>query len=632
MKRIIFRRITNYLLIKGDILLFVLLISAKIYLFNHFASLPLTSKAMILSICGVLLVCSFLNMLDNKYRLISLYVLNVLLTLILLLDLIYLHYFEDVTSISLISQVGQLGELGGSIKNLFQAKYIVLLFDLFIELILILRFFKLIDYFYAKRPDIKKNALISLIIILFCVAMFGMKINNLEKRGEMLLKARISNLALVDAFGIFNYHAIDIYSYLETNIINKPKVTEKDIASNNRWFHDQKQVPSNKTLFGIDKGKNVILIQEESLQEFVVNFSYKGQEITPNLNKLIKESAYFNNFYDQTSQGRTSDAEFTILNSLYPSPYSGSVNFHFPKNDFDTIVKRLNAQNYHSISAHPYKGNFWNRATMHKSYGFQNILFAKDFDLKSEEMIGWGLSDRSFFLQSSQYLEQLPTPFFSFLITLTNHHPFDETPLNEEEILLGELKGTLIGNYLQSVHFADKALGQFIERLKKDGLYEKSIIALYGDHDSGIPESELAKIGLKPKNARYYDKVPFLIHSSELSNVNLEPFTSQVAGHLDVTPSLLYILGISAEDSHFMGYNLFETNNKKMVVFRDNSFVTNTYFFTTNKDFNSGTCYDKESNVIDTMKCEPDFIRAKQRLEISDLILKTNLLPQLDKK
>ncbi|MDQ0903924.1 LTA synthase family protein [Paenibacillus sp. V4I7] len=634
MKHIDIRKIINFFFMKGDVLLFVMIITTKLYLFNHFASLPLTSKAIILSICGVLLVCSLLNMLDNKYRLISLYLLNVFFSLILLLDLIYLHYFEDVTSLSLFSQVGQLGELGGSIKNLYQAKYTVLLFDLFIELILILRFSRLIENFYANRykPNIKINALLSLIIIIFCGAMFGMKVYNLEKRGEMLLKSRISNLALVDAFGIYSYHAIDIYSYLETNIINKPKVTQKDIASINEWFHNNKKNQSNNSLFGVDKGKNVILIQEESLQEFVVNFSYKGQEITPNLNNLIKDSAYFNRFYDQTSQGRTSDAEFTALNSLYTSPYSGSVNFHFPKNDFDTLVKRLNNQNYSSLSAHPFRGSFWNRAPMHKSYGFQKSLFEKDFDLKSGDLIGWGLSDRSFLLQSSQYLEQLPKPFFSFLITLTNHHPYDHIPLIEQELSLGELNETLVGNYLHSVHFADKALGQFIEKLKKDGLYDTSIIALYGDHDSGIPDSELAKIGLKPKNTRYYDKVPFLIHSSKLSKENLESFTSQVAGHLDITPTLLYLLGISTEDSHFMGDNLFDTNSKKIVVFRDNSFITNTSFFITNKNFDSGTCYDKENNVIDTMKCEPNFIQAKKRLEISDLILKTNLLTQLDNK
>ncbi|MFP3340138.1 hypothetical protein R0J91_19325, partial [Micrococcus sp. SIMBA_131] len=69
---------------------------------------------------------------------------------------------------------------------------------------------------------------------------------------------------------------------------------------------------------GIANGKNLILISLESTQAFMLNGSVNGEEATPFLNKLKEDSFFFPNFYHQTAQGKTSDAEFMIDSSLYP--------------------------------------------------------------------------------------------------------------------------------------------------------------------------------------------------------------------------------------------------------------------------------------------------------------------------
>src|SRR5699024_6340442 len=84
----------------------------------------------------------------------------------------------------------------------------------------------------------------------------------------------------------------------------------------------ENNIRSSKTsdLQGVAEGKNVIFIWAESLQSFVINNDVYGEDITPFLNKLIadEDTYYFENFYHQTEQGKTSDSEFLVENSLYP--------------------------------------------------------------------------------------------------------------------------------------------------------------------------------------------------------------------------------------------------------------------------------------------------------------------------
>ncbi|PIB65619.1 hypothetical protein AOA60_03020, partial [Pseudomonas sp. 2822-17] len=71
-------------------------------------------------------------------------------------------------------------------------------------------------------------------------------------------------------------------------------------------------------MFGVAKDMNVVVVSLESVESFVIGETMNGEEITPFLNELIEDSFYFENFYYQTGQGKTSDAEFLINNSSYP--------------------------------------------------------------------------------------------------------------------------------------------------------------------------------------------------------------------------------------------------------------------------------------------------------------------------
>ena len=223
--------------------------------------------------------------------------------------------------------------------------------------------------------------------------------------------------------------------------------------------------------FGAARGKNLIVVQVESLQDFVVDFAIGGQDVMPHLRRWTADSLRFTNVTDQTSEGRTSDAEFTTMASLLPLDH-GAVAFRFPGNHYTALPRVLTEHGYATLSAVPFEPGFWNRQVMHPSYGFQHSLFEPDFQMT--EQIGWGLNDHDFLQQMVPRIEKLPRPFAAWLITLSLHHPFESFPDAHKVLKLGALEGTSFGNYLHTMRFFDQALEDFKTALARDGLLDDS--------------------------------------------------------------------------------------------------------------------------------------------------------------
>ena len=203
----------------------------------------------------------------------------------------------------------------------------------------------------------------------------------------------------------------------------------------------------------------------------------------PHLRRWTADSLRFTNVTDQTSEGRTSDAEFTTMTSLLPLDH-GAVAFRFPGNHYAALPRVLAEHGYTTLSAVPFEPGFWNRQVMHPAYGFQHSLFEPDFQMT--EQIGWGLNDRDFLQQMVPRLEQLPRPFAAWLITLSLHHPFEAFPDAHKVLKLGALEGTSFGNYLHTMRFFDQALEDFRTALARDGLLDDSLVVVFGDHDAGF--------------------------------------------------------------------------------------------------------------------------------------------------
>ena len=389
------------------------------------------------------------------------------------------------------------------------------------------------------------------------------------------------------------------------------------------------------------------------MQTFPMKLIFNNEEVTPNLNKLASEGIFFNNFYSQVGVGTSSDAEFTFNTSLMPSN-NGTVFVNYFDREYISIPKLLKQKGYYTYSMHANTGDFWNRNIMHKNLGYDKF-YSKD-SYVIDETIGLGLSDKSFFKQSVEIMKNIKNnegePFYGLLITLTNHTPFSDLELmdeykttidvkiNNQTITREYLNGTVMGNYLRSVHYADQAIGEFVDNLEKEGLLENTVLIIYGDHDARLDFDDFNLLynydpvtdKIKQKDDENYieynkynyeldRKVPFIIWTKD-KKFNLEVSTPM--GMIDVLPTLGNMIGIHSD--YQLGTDVLNKKTDNTVVFTDGSFLTSKIYYNSPQ----GEIYSINNEAI-----SEDYIREKiehssQIIDISNNIISYNLIKEIN--
>ena len=392
-------------------------------------------------------------------------------------------------------------------------------------------------------------------------------------------------------------------------------------------------------LFGIAKGKNLIVIQMESMQNMLIGRNYNGQEITPNLNRLIREqgSVYFDNFYQQIGSGNTSDAEFAINNSIMGSIESFTYQL-YQGNYLRGLPWLLKEQGYGTAVLHGYDKTFWNRENMYPVEGFDTFISSDRLVSDHIEGIGGGnivgISDHAFYEQATAYLKEMPEPFYSFLITLSSHNPFHLPEDLRGLSLLPQDQDNIVGNYLNAEHYADQCLGEFLELLKENGLYENSVIAIYGDH-FGLTKSD-EQIAKKVSDFLGFDydydimlNIPLIIH---IPGYDRNEVVSISGGQLDFMPTVCYLLGIEQLDTLYLGQNLLTADSgfvAGQTHMLKGSFIKDDLVFEISRDgvFENSRAYNRitrENVGIEGLK--DDYLRAKEIVELSDFYLRNDVL------
>jgi len=554
---------------------------------------------------------------SKKIRIVFMLIVYTVLTGILFGNILYYRFYIDYVTVPVLFQFQNVGGLSQSTVELLRWTDPLLVVDI---IILIYAAIKLLD----KSKIISKkqhHASLAISIMLILTVLVGGEVED-----PNLFKKTYDRELLVKTIGTFNYHVYDI-------LFNSKMLVQSAFAESNdvhkvESYLKKENAPSlsNSSYHGQAKGKNLILISLESTQQFVLNRKINGEEITPFLNKLIKESYYFPNFYHQTAQGKTSDAEFMIDNGLYPLS-GGSVFVRRPHNDYYALPEILKEQDYFSAVFHSNDESFWNRGNMYQTLGYDRFFSKKDYQVTEENSVNYGLKDIPFFKQSIPYLKKLPQPFYAKFLTLTNHFPF--LLHNEDDRLLknDENNADLVHRYFATVRYEDEAIKQFFNLLKKEGIYNNSIIVLYGDH-YGISKSydkELEEvIGKKISITDELDlqKVPFIIHIPGEKGKQI----NTLGGEIDIRQTILDIMGIVPQKEEVdFGRSLFSSDRKNLVVFRDGTFVTNKYAY-----LDDG-CYAKlEGNKVKRNLCTPYLDKVQNELMYSDNVIFGDLLRFLE--
>ncbi|MBC2396635.1 LTA synthase family protein [Clostridium tetanomorphum] len=479
---------------------------------------------------------------------------NVVITVIFIGDIWYYRSNHSFLSYHMLKATSNLNNLGDSIWAMSRKIDIMFLIDILILIFLCIKHSNV--YKYYKKNFLSFCILFILSISYLCYAHYKIDILKKGYENQFLFRNSWSQNQTMASLTPIGYHIFDVYRFYKESQPYIMSTDEKNNIAN--WFKTKSEILPDNKYKGLLKNKNLIVLQIESLENFVIGRKINGEEITPTLNKLLKNSLYFDNYIEQTYNGTTSDAELLTNTSLYPVR-SGSTFFRYPGNAYinslPNIMKRLG---YSTVAIHPDKGSYWNWLPSLKSIGFDKCFDSSSFNI--DEIIGLGLSDESFLKQLPEILENEQQPFYSFSITLTSHSPFNIPEKYKELKLNDSFNGSKIGGYFQSIRYTDKQIGNFINILDKKGLLNNSVLVIYGDHE-GVHKFFSDEVNSMQNKESWWDnnlEVPLIIYSKDIKGETI----STIGGQVDLLPTISYLMGANSSDYLLtsIGRNLLNTN------------------------------------------------------------------------
>ena len=563
-------------------------------LFAYFTTfnLKLESAYQIFILCinpiatSLLLLSFGLYIKNSKIAYNVMFIIALLMNTLLFSNVVYYREFSDFITVNSILGVGDVASgLESDIFKLIHPSDVVYWLGYLLILILLITKKIKID----KHPFKKKMAfaMTSLSILIF-----GINLALAEADRPQLLTRTFSHDYMVKYLGINAFTAYDgVQTYKVDQL--RAKASEEDL-SNVKNFVQSNYAKPNPEYYGLAKGRNVIFVHLESLQQFVIDYKYKAEdgkeyEVTPFLNSLFhsKETFSFDNFFHQVGSGKTSDAETILDNSLYGLSRGAIMSQLGNKNTFQAAPDILKQRaGYTSAVFHGNVGTFWNRNSAYKHFGYDYFFDSSYFRKQTEDnSFQYGLNDKFMLNDSIQYFQYLQQPFYVKFMLVSNHYPF--TPMKGEEsgFPVAHTGDETVDGYFNTANYMDQAVKQLFDYLKASGLYNNSIIILYGDH-YGISNSR-AKKALSPLLGKSEDtwtdwddaqmqRVPYMIH---IPGMNKGFINHTYAGQIDNLPTLLHLLGIDNSKDIQLGQDIFSPDFKQVVAFRNGNFVTPEYTY-----------------------------------------------------
>ena len=500
-------------------------------------------------------------------------IIDFLLSLWLFSNILYYREFSDFLSTSIIKTSGSTSDnLGKSIAGITKGTDFLVFLDVVIIVLLIA--------FKVFKIDVRRLKLkVSLLIEGLAVVLIGTNLTMAQKDRSGLLTRTFDNNYIVKYLGLNAFAVYDGVKTAQNNAI-MAKANHSDLKTVQSYIKKNYIAP-NPEYYGVAKNKNVLVIHLESFQQFLIDYKWHGKEVTPNLNKLYhaNDTISFDNFFNQVGQGKTSDAEMMLENSIFGLQSGSAMSSYGTSNTFESAPAILGQEaGYTSAVMHGGAGSFWNRDNAYKSFGYNYFMPLSYYQNKKGYYLGYGIKDKLFFDQSIKYMEHLPQPFYLKMITVTNHYPYDLDKKNQS-IDKTDTGDKTVDGYVQTAHYLDQAIGELMSYLKKSGLEKNTLIMLYGDHYGISGNHHKASAQLLDKDSfnnfdnLQFQRVPLMFHMPGLKG----GINHTYGGEIDVRPTLFNLLGINDQNMIQFGHSLLAKNAPQIVAQRNGDFITPKY-------------------------------------------------------
>ncbi|MBL0385888.1 LTA synthase family protein [Tumebacillus sp. ITR2] len=509
-----------------------------------------------------LLLFSAVELIGRKGKNVVYFLLNFLLSTIYLAVLVYYRQFHRIPPFESLYLLGEAESVGDSIAVLLDPTDVIM----YLDLVVVAVFALIRKPIFTANPLFPRKVWGGVLVLSLLVSSWNI---TLKSSQDVLDPSKLAK-----DVGLLNAEAYQAIKEKRSKEFDTGPITQEGI-------NDLKGItePTDPRAFGVAKNKNLIVIQLESFQNFVLGKKINGQEITPNLNKLVGESLYFDHYNSMIGQGNTSDAEFITNTSLYPLE-NGAMSTIYKDKSFPSLPKLLEDAGYDAFTMHVNDASFYNRNEMYPNMGY-NQYYDKSY-FGTDDVIGMGSSDNVLYGKSLPLLKERADrgqPFYANYVTLSSHHPFKLPDGADDLQVPSEYQGTMLGDYLHAVHYTDAALGTFFDLLKQNGLYDQTVIALYGDHFAFHADSVSAEdaTSLQELLGHPYDKtdmlnIPMIMHVPGMGAETLHG----IGGQVDTMPTLANLLGVKLGDQIHFGQDLLNQPHNRigeLFYFPTGSFV-----------------------------------------------------------
>lgn len=541
----------------------------------------------------ILVIDAILILMRNKIRVYIEIILGLLFSIFTFSQAIHYNFFITFFRFIKMKVIGELNAVMGEVVTKIDILSLIV-FAVYIVFVLYS------IYLLIKEKLIYKKIIkLPIFMIVFALLInifihFYFKVFDEEKGvfGDSYLRETFYNKAkYADRLGIYDYIVNDFVS-----LFSQSREVEQQTIDNITNYIQNNSTKSNNEYSGIYKGKNLIMIQCESLN----NYPFI-EGLTPTLLKIRDEGIYFNNYYSPLYPSATSDAEFIALTSMLPSISDGNTCYTYADNSFQYALPNLfKKSNYNVNSYHANYTQFYNRGAFHEALGFETFYDNEKMNLPFgeyyQEYLNW-IPDYDAFdgMMNNTDIES-GKPFFDFVITLSGHIPyvdFREEIQNDLAYINNHEEYNYMNNetkaYVAANMSLDRGMDVLLKRLENAGVLEDTIIILFGDHYPYGIEDANSQYMVWDKGVQMY-RVPFIIYdpSNPKGEVN-----NNLVSSFDIYPTICNLFDLDCSNAFVIGKDVFEDDHT--VIFSNRSILTNDFYY--DSSTNSTEWYTTENET-----------------------------------
>ncbi len=327
---------------------------------------------------------------------------------------------------------------------------------------------------------------------------------------------------------------------------------------------------------GLLKGKNVIIIMMESVNEIIIN-----KELYPNFYKLYSEGISFTNNYSPRNSCATGNNEFSGMTGLYTIQNNCTANIYRNNTYFTSIFNLFKNAGYRTSSMHNYTENYYYRSIIHRNLGSEKYYGVQDLGIDYyNEYKNWS-SDEDFMNVAADIIlsSDSDVPFMTWLTTVSSHQPYKVSSI-EGDKYLGITENTGypedLRRYMSKLKTLDNSLGILLDKLKSADVLDDTVIVLYGDHyPYGLKNDTISNV--LTYNLEDYDveKTPMVIYNSKIKHESISKYSS----YINLTPTLANLFDLDYDPRYYMGTDVFSDDYLDLVVFADGSWKNSKAYY-----------------------------------------------------